>query len=66
MNHVILNIDSLKYQRFTPSGWKDKAIVKSEFVAKTQFLYWQPAKMPGVARGIKKICLAFVTPWVPS
>ena len=29
---------SLKYQRFTPSGGKNKGIRKSEFVTKTQFL----------------------------
>ncbi len=28
----------MKYQRLTPSGCKDIAIWKSEFVAKTQFL----------------------------
>jgi len=27
------------YQRLTPSGYKDIAILKSEFGAKTQFLY---------------------------
>ena len=29
---------SLKYERFTPSGFKDKLIRKFEFVAQTQFL----------------------------
>jgi len=29
---------SLKYERFTPSGFKDKGIRKFEFVAQTQFL----------------------------
>ena len=29
----------MKYQRLTPSGYKDIAIWKSEFVAKTQFLW---------------------------
>ena len=38
MNHFRSNNNSLKYQRFTPSGCKDIAIVKSESVAKTQFL----------------------------
>ena len=38
MTYVRSNNNSLKYQRFTPSGCKDKSIVKSEFVAKTQFL----------------------------
>jgi len=35
---------SLKYQRFTPSGCKDKEIRNFEFVAKTQFLclVWIP------------------------
>ena len=32
------NNNSFKYQRLTQSGCKDKAIWKSEFVAKTQFL----------------------------
>ena len=31
----------MKYQRLTPSGYKDIAIWKSEFVAKTQFLCLQ-------------------------
>jgi len=31
----------LKYQRFTPSGCKDIGARKFEFVAKTQFLYYQ-------------------------
>ena len=39
MNSVTLNNLSLKNQRFTPSGWKAIGITKSEFVAKTQFLY---------------------------
>ena len=38
MTHFRSNNDSLKYQRLTPLGCKDKAILKSEFVAKTQFL----------------------------
>jgi len=38
MNYFRSNNDSLKYQRLTPSGCKDIAIWKSEFVAKTQFL----------------------------
>ena len=38
MTHFRLDNVSLKYQRLSPSGCKDKSIVKSEFVAKTQFL----------------------------
>ena len=38
MNSVRSNNISLKYQRFTTLGSKDKGIIKSEFVAKTQFL----------------------------
>ena len=38
MNSVRSNHLSLKYQRFTPSGYKDIGIRKFEFVAKTQFL----------------------------
>ena len=34
---VTSNNMSLKYQRFTPSGCKDKGIKKYEFVAKTHF-----------------------------
>ena len=29
---------SFEYQRFTPSGCKDKDMIKDEFVSKTQFL----------------------------
>ena len=36
---ILLDVDSLKYWRFTPSGCKDIGIRKSELVAKTQFLY---------------------------
>ena len=39
MNSVRSNNISLKYQRFTTLGSKDKGIIKSEFVTKTQFLY---------------------------
>ena len=39
MNSFRLNNDSLKHQRFTTSDCKDIGIRKSEFVAKTQFLY---------------------------
>ena len=38
MNHFRSNNDSLKYQRFTPSGCKDIEIVESECVAKILFL----------------------------
>ena len=31
--------NSLKYQRFTPSGCEAIGVRKSQFVAKTQFLY---------------------------
>jgi len=41
VTHFRSNNDSLKYQRRTPSGCKDKAIAKSEFVAKNQFLCFQ-------------------------
>ena len=36
MNSIGSNILSLKYQRFTPPGWKDIGIRKDEFVAKPQ------------------------------
>ena len=39
MNNVRSNNLSLKYQRFTPSGCKNKEIRKCEFVAKTQLLW---------------------------
>ena len=39
MNSVRLSNVSLKYQRFTSSGCKDIGVTKTEFVAKTQFLY---------------------------
>ena len=35
------NNQSLKYQRFTPSGFRDIGIRKLGFVAKTQFLYFR-------------------------
>ena len=38
MNSVKSNNISLKYQRFATLGYKDIGIIKSEFVAKTQFL----------------------------
>ena len=38
INSIRSNSLSLKYQRFTPSGCKDKGVRKYEFVAKTQFL----------------------------
>ena len=38
INYVRSNGLSLKYQRFTSSGWKDIGFSKFEFVAKTQFL----------------------------
>jgi len=44
MNSVRSNNISLKYQRFTTLGSKDIGIIKSEFVAKTQFLYRNMAK----------------------
>ena len=37
-NSGILNSQSLKYQRFTPSCCRDIGIIKFEFVANTQFL----------------------------
>ena len=39
MNSDGSNNQSLKYQRFTPSGFRDIGIRKLGFVAKTQFLY---------------------------
>ena len=39
MTFVKSNNISLKYQRFTTLGSKDNVSRKSEFVAKTQFLY---------------------------
>ena len=45
MNFCRSNNQSLKYQRFTPSGWKDLEIRKFEFVAKTQFLYQEGSKL---------------------
>ena len=39
MKSVRSNNLSLKYQRFTPFGCEDIGIRKSEFVAKTQFLF---------------------------
>ena len=36
-NFVRSNNFNLKYQRFTPSGWKDKGIRNFEFVAKIHF-----------------------------
>ncbi len=41
MNSVRSNNISLKYQRFTTLDSKDIRIIKSEFVAKTQFLFRQ-------------------------
>ena len=38
MNAVRSNNVSLKYQRFTSSGYKVKGFTKIEFVAKSQFL----------------------------
>ena len=39
MNAVRSNNVSLKYQRFTSSGYKVIGFTKIEFVAKSQFLY---------------------------
>ena len=38
-NWVRFNNQSLKYQRFTPSGWKDIGIRKFEIVAMAQFFF---------------------------
>ena len=46
MNSVRSNNVSLKYQRFTSSGCKDIGFTKTEFVAKTQFL-WKSRKGNG-------------------
>ena len=40
MNYVRSNNLNLKYQKFTPSGYKDLGVIIFEFVAKTQFLCW--------------------------
>ena len=65
INHFRSNYDSLKYQRFTPSGCKDVALLKSEFVAKTQFLYEE--KMPMLKQQLKvKIEGGRETPWKRS
>ena len=42
MTSVRSNNISLKYQRFTTLGLKDIGIIKSEFVAKTQFVCQGP------------------------
>jgi len=39
LSNARANNSSLKYQKNTPSGCKDKGISKFEFVAKTQFLW---------------------------
>jgi len=39
MNSIILNNQSLKYQRFTRSDCKDIGLRRLEFVTKTQFLW---------------------------
>ena len=39
INSIRSNSPSLKYQRFSPSGCKDKGVRKYKYVAKTQFLY---------------------------
>ena len=39
MNAIRANNVSLKYQRFTTKGCKDIGFTKTEFAAKTQFLY---------------------------
>ena len=44
MNAIRSNNVSLKYQRFTSSGCKDIGFTKTEFVAKTQFLYCRRLK----------------------
>ena len=41
MNAIRSNNVSLKYQRFKSSGCKDIGFTKTEFVAKTQFLWQQ-------------------------
>ena len=54
MNSVRSNNISLKYQRFTTLDLKDIGIIKSEFVAKTQFLY----EKKNIRRGFfMKCCL---------
>ena len=39
MNFVRSNILSLKYERFTTTGWKDVKIRKFQFVSNNQFLW---------------------------
>ena len=49
MNYIRSNNLSLKWQRFTPSGWKDIWIRQFKFVSKTQFLWkysWWCSKIP--------------------
>ena len=45
LTSVRSNNISLKYQRFTTLGFKDKGIIKSEFVTKNPFL-WGVGKSP--------------------
>ena len=47
INYGRSNSQSLKYQRFTPSGCKDIGIRKCKFVAKTQFL-WEKIEMKNI------------------
>ena len=42
---------SLKYQRFTTIGYKEIGIWKSEFVAKTKFIFNKDSEHPGPTVG---------------
>ena len=37
-----VNIEQFIHKGFTPLGWKDIGMIKSKFVAKTQFLFLFP------------------------
>ena len=55
MNYVRWKNLSLKYRRFTQSGGKNKGIRKSEFVAKTQFLFFISSKFTTLQRSLINI-----------
>ena len=69
MNSVRWKNQSLKYQRFPPTGGKNVGIRKSEFVTKTQFLWSQHLKTSKNLKSQNSIqdCLsqtfAFLWPW---
>ena len=59
MNAVRSNNVSLKYQRFTSSGYKVIGFTKIEFVAKSQFLYFKQTH-------IKLFSVAILIPYFVS